>query len=73
MEVVTADKGLAGSALVLGESGALGPWHLQRPHSWIQLFTDAPTGPEHAGLSHFALAEVELDREVSDVGARARS
>lgn len=71
MEVVTADKGLAGSTLVWG--GAVGPWHLRRRHSWIQLFTDSPTGPEHAGLSHFAVAEVELDSEAGDVKASARS
>lgn len=62
MEVVTADKGLAGSALVLGAGrgggggGAAGSWHLQRHHSWIQLFPDSLTGPEQAGLSDFALA-----------------
>lgn len=50
---VTSDKGLADSALVLGEGGALGPWHLQEHHSWIQLFTACPQGPAHAGLSHF--------------------
>lgn len=73
MEVVTADKGLAGSALGLGEGGAVGPWHLQKHHSWIQLFTDSPTDAEYSGLSHFALAEVELDREISDAEARAWS
>lgn len=53
--VVTADKGLAGGALGLGEGGARRPWHLQRHHSWIQLFSVSPRGPEHSERSHFAL------------------
>lgn len=54
--VVTADKGLAGRALALGEGRAVGFRHLQGHHSQIQLFTDCAKGPEHARLSHFALA-----------------
>lgn len=54
--VVTADKGLAGSALAWGEGGAVGFWHLQRHHSQVRLFIDSPEGPGHARLSQFALA-----------------
>lgn len=63
MEVVTADKGLAGSALAPREGGAGHPWHLPRHHSWIQLFSVSPKAQNMQSFLILLWAKVELARE----------
>lgn len=73
MEVVTADKGLAGSALVLGEGG---PWVPGTCRDIIHGSSYSQTPPQARnmqGLLTVLWPEVELGREAGDVGAGRRA